>query len=55
VDINVAVSTDRGLLTPLVKDCDKIGLTSINSAVKDLAEKGKNNKLSPAELAVSSY
>jgi pyruvate dehydrogenase E2 component (dihydrolipoamide acetyltransferase) len=52
VDINVAVSTDQGLLTPLVADADKQGLQSIASSVKALADKGKQGKLSPAELSV---
>ncbi len=33
VDINVAVSTDQGLLTPLVRDADRLGLASISSSV----------------------
>ena len=31
VDINVAVATDRGLLTPLIKNVDRIGLIEISS------------------------
>lgn len=55
VDINVAVNTDRGLLTPLVPDADKIGLATINSSVRDLAEKAKTNKLSMAELGSGTF
>jgi len=55
VDINVAVSTDQGLLTPLVRDADRIGLGAISSAVKSLADKGKNGKLSPNDLQIGTF
>ncbi|KXJ27678.1 dihydrolipoyllysine-residue acetyltransferase component of pyruvate dehydrogenase complex, mitochondrial [Exaiptasia diaphana] len=50
VDISVAVSTDNGLITPIVYDADKKGLTSINSDVVSLADKARNNKLKPHEF-----
>jgi len=55
VDINVAVNTDRGLLTPLIQDADKLGLAGISNAVKTLAEKGKDGKLSPSELSSGTF
>lgn len=55
VDINVAVNTDRGLMTPIIKDTDKIGLVAINTAVKDLAERAKIGKLTPAELSSGTF
>lgn len=55
VDINVAVNTDRGLLTPLIQDADKLGLAGISNTVKTLAEKGKEGKLSPSELASGTF
>ena len=50
VDINVAVNTEKGLFTPIVKDADKIGLSSISNKVKELADKAKSNKLQPSEF-----
>lgn len=50
VDINVAVNTEQGLFTPIVKDADKRGLSDIAGAVKALAEKAKAGKLAPAEF-----
>lgn len=47
VDINVAVNTDKGLFTPVVRDADKIGLVSISETVRNLAAKAKENKLHP--------
>ena len=47
VDISVAVSTDSGLITPIVRDADLKGLSTISADVKLLAEKAKANKLTP--------
>eukprot|EP01117_Protostelium_nocturnum_P018070 TRINITY_DN747_c0_g1_i1.p1 TRINITY_DN747_c0_g1~~TRINITY_DN747_c0_g1_i1.p1 ORF type:complete len:559 (-),score=226.13 TRINITY_DN747_c0_g1_i1:57-1733(-) len=55
VDINVAVNTDKGLLTPLLPNADRLGLSGINNLVKTLAEKGKEGKLSPAEQASGTF
>lgn len=55
VDINVAVNTEKGLFTPIVKDADKLGLASISNAVKDLAEKAKANKLQPHEFSGGTF
>ena len=52
VDINVAVQTESGLLTPLVPNVDKLGLQGISSNIKELAGKARDNKLSPADLTV---
>jgi len=55
IDINVAVNTDKGLFTPYVPSADKIGLASINATVKELAEKAKENKLSPAQMSGGTF
>ena len=55
VDINVAVSTDEGLFTPIVQDADKKGLATIANAVKDLANKAKEKKLQPHEFQVRTH
>lgn len=52
MDINVAVSTDEGLFTPIVQDADKKGLATIANTVKDLANKAKEKKLQPHEFQV---
>ena len=49
VDINVAVQTESGLLTPLVPNVDKLGLQGISSNIKELA--GKARAEDPARLA----
>lgn len=50
VDVSVAVSTDSGLVTPIVKDADIKGLSSIGGEVKALAAKARANKLQPHEF-----
>jgi len=50
VDISVAVSTDGGLITPIVVDADKKGLTAINSDVVTLANKARNKTIQPHEF-----
>ncbi|CAF0960698.1 unnamed protein product [Brachionus calyciflorus] len=50
VDINVAVATPNGLITPIVFNADKKGLSSINFDVASLAKKAKDNKLQPHEF-----
>ncbi|XP_031561753.1 dihydrolipoyllysine-residue acetyltransferase component of pyruvate dehydrogenase complex, mitochondrial-like [Actinia tenebrosa] len=50
VDVSVAVSTDNGLITPIVFDADKKGLSSINADVLSLADKARTNKLQPHEF-----
>ena len=49
-DICVAVQTDLGLITPIVKDADRKGLVDISRDVKSLAGKAKENKLEPEEF-----
>jgi len=50
VDINVAVATDAGLITPIVKSANLKGLASINQDVQQLAAKARDGKLQPHEF-----
>lgn len=49
VDISVAVSTPVGLMTPIVKNVEGLGLSSISSQVKDLGARARDGKLKPEE------
>ena len=49
-DISIAVSTPRGLVTPVLKDTDALGMAGVEKGIKDLAIKGRDGKLSMAEL-----
>lgn len=50
VDVSVAVSTDRGLITPIVFSADRKGLSDISKDVKALAAKARDGKLQPQEF-----
>ncbi|GLR69551.1 2-oxoglutarate dehydrogenase complex dihydrolipoyllysine-residue succinyltransferase [Agaribacter marinus] len=49
-DISIAVSTPRGLVTPVLKDCDALGMAGVEKSIKALALKGRDGKLSLDEL-----
>lgn len=49
-DISIAVSTPRGLVTPVLKDTDTLGMAGVEKGIKELAIKGRDGKLSMAEL-----
>ena len=49
VDVSVAVATPVGLMTPIVKNADSIGISAISSAVKDLGKRARDGKLKPEE------
>ena len=50
VDISVAVATDRGLITPIVRNADMKGLAQIATEMKDLAARAKVGKLKLEEF-----
>ena len=50
VDISVAVSTPRGLVTPVVRNVETMDLKRIEKSIKELAIKGRDNKLKLADL-----
>ncbi|XP_061398194.1 dihydrolipoyllysine-residue acetyltransferase component of pyruvate dehydrogenase complex, mitochondrial isoform X1 [Musca vetustissima] len=50
VDVSVAVSTDRGLITPIVFSADRKGVIDISKEIKELAVKARENKLKPQEF-----
>ncbi|TMW54830.1 hypothetical protein DOY81_000063 [Sarcophaga bullata] len=50
VDVSVAVSTDKGLITPIVFSADRKGVIEISQNVKELAGKARDNKLQPHEF-----
>lgn len=50
VDVSVAVSTDRGLITPIVFKAEQKGLAAIAIDVKSLATRAREGKLQPHEF-----
>lgn len=49
VDICVAVATDGGLLTPIVREADRKGMAEIAADIRTLADKARSGKLAPDE------
>jgi pyruvate dehydrogenase E2 component (dihydrolipoamide acetyltransferase) len=50
VDISVAVATPNGLITPIVKGADRLGLAAISNTMKELGARAKAGKLKPEEF-----
>lgn len=50
VDISIAVSTDRGLVVPVVRNAHLLSLAEIERVIADLAQRARQNKLSIDEM-----
>lgn len=55
ISIGVAVAVEDGLVVPVLKFTDNMSLSQIGGAVKDLAGKSRNKKLTPAEMEGSTF
>ena len=55
IHIGVAVAVDEGLVVPVLKFTDQMNLTTIGGAVKDMAGRARNKKLTPAEMEGSTF
>ena len=49
-DIGVAVSTDRGLVVPVIRDADMMSLPDIEKSIMDFSIKARDGKLSIEEM-----
>lgn len=49
-DVGVAVSTDRGLIVPVLRDADKMSMAEIEAKIGEYAEKARAGKLSLEEM-----
>ena len=49
-DVGVAVSTDRGLVVPVIRDADNLRLADVEKSILDYSDKAKSGKLSIAEM-----
>jgi len=54
-DIGVAVSTERGLLVPVLRDADMMSFAEIEGTILDLAQRARDKKIAPDELAGGSF
>lgn len=55
VDLGVAVSLDDGLVVPVIRNAQDLSMTELHDAAKALADKARSGKLSPDEMAGSSF
>jgi 2-oxoglutarate dehydrogenase E2 component (dihydrolipoamide succinyltransferase) len=54
-DIGVAVSTERGLMVPVLRDADSLSLAGIEAAIADFGARARDNKLKLDELQGGSF
>ena len=54
-NLSIAVDTERGLLTPVVRDAGDKSLAEISQEIADLAARTRDNKLKPDELAGGTF
>lgn len=54
-NIGIAVSTERGLMVPNVKDADLLSVAGIEMSIRDLATKGRDGKITPNDLGGGTF
>ena len=54
-DISVAVASDKGLITPIIRNANGKGLAAISIEMKELAQKANDGKLMPEEYQGGSF
>jgi 2-oxoglutarate dehydrogenase E2 component (dihydrolipoamide succinyltransferase) len=54
-DISIAVSAPKGLVVPVIRNAESLGMAEIEAAVVDLATKAKNNKLTIEEMTGGTF
>lgn len=54
-DMGVAVSTERGLVVPIIRDADQLTLAGLEQAVTDFAGKARDGKLSMEDLSGGTF
>jgi 2-oxoglutarate dehydrogenase E2 component (dihydrolipoamide succinyltransferase) len=54
-DVSIAVSAPKGLVVPVIRNAESLGMAGIEAAVVDLATKAKNNKLTIEEMTGGTF
>ena len=49
-DLGVAVSTDKGLMVPVIRGCDTLGMAEIEKSIADAAKRARDGKITLADL-----
>lgn len=55
VDISVAVATEKGLVTPVVRNAEAMDLVGIERSIAELGKKARDNKLTIEDMAGGSF
>ncbi len=55
VNLGMAVALDAGLIVPVIRDADKMGLEELAAKAKDLATRAKDNQLTTDEYKGSTF
>ena len=55
VDVSVAVGTDKGLVVPVVRDVHRMSIAQIEAAIKELAVKARDGKLTVEDMTGGTF
>jgi pyruvate dehydrogenase E2 component (dihydrolipoamide acetyltransferase) len=55
VNVGVAVAVDEGLLVPVLRNADQLGLSEIGARVRDYATRARDKKLKPDEMTGNTF
>lgn len=54
-NMSIAVDTERGLLTPVIRDAGELDIAGLAAQIADLADRTRNNQLKPDELSGGTF
>jgi 2-oxoglutarate dehydrogenase E2 component (dihydrolipoamide succinyltransferase) len=54
-DIGVAVSTERGLMVPVLRDCDQLSFAEVETQVRDYAKKARDGKIAIEDITGGTF
>lgn len=54
-DISIAVSAPKGLVVPVIRNAESLGMAEIESTIKELATKARDNKLTIEEMTGGTF
>ena len=54
-NIGIAVSTERGLMVPVLRNAERLSVAGIELGIRDLALKGRDGKISPDDMTGGTF
>lgn len=54
-DVGIAVSTERGLVVPILRDADQMSMAGIEKQIRDFAARGRDNKLTLDDMTGGNF